>query len=147
MARIVRVNTVKASTVNSYFFLQLTVAVFFLLLGVYGIIPDIQEGVFSLWDKNRALEVVFGLIELCSSLILVTGLFVYTRRRALYLASLSIFIFWSARIIISKLVFGITVVRGNLHFAGGFANWILMLTVELVILVAIYIINRRYSDA
>ncbi len=138
---------VKFNTVNSTFFLQLTVAAFFLLLGIYGVLPDVQEGVFSLWDKNRPLEIIFGLFELCSSLVLVAGLVVYTRRRALYLASLSIFVFWSARIVISKFVFGITVIRGNPYFSNGFPNWILMLTVESIILVAIFMINRRYADA
>ncbi|MBU3917856.1 hypothetical protein KKA14_20205 [bacterium] len=141
MARNVRVNVV-----NSSFFLQLTVAAFFLLLGIYGVVPDINEGVFSLWDKNRALEIVFGIIELCSSLVLIAGLVVYTRQKTLQLASLSILIFWSARIVISKFVFGITIVRGNPYFTNGFPNWILMLTVELIILVAIFIINRRYSN-
>ncbi len=136
---------VKVKPMNSYFFLQATVAMFFLFLGIYGVVPEIQESVFTLWDANRTLEIVFGLFELCSSLVLIAGLFMYTRRKMLYTASLIIFGFWAARIVISKFILGLTVRRGSFYFSQGFSNWILILIVELIILVAIFHINRRYT--
>ena len=145
MARTYRqVTSVQVKALNSLFFLQLFVGIFFLLLGIYGIVPSIQESVFSLWDNNRPLEIGFGIFELCSSLVLLASLIMFTRQRLLYLASIIIFIFWGARIAISKFIIGITLSRGQLYFAGGFYNWFLVLIVELVILMAIYNIAKRY---
>ena len=142
MAKTMNVKT----TGGLIYFLQLFTGIFFLLLGLYGVMPSIQESVFSLSDANLTLEVIFGVLELISSVVLIAGLFVNSQRKLLAFVSFVIFIFWAARIVITKFVLGITLRKGAFVFTGGLPNWLLILAVELVLLVAILIIHRRYAD-
>lgn len=145
MARSTRTSSVvKAGILDNNFVLQLLLGLFFLMLGIYGIMPSIQESVFSLWDSNQNLEIAFGIFELACSLVLLASLIMYTRRRLIYLASIGILIFWAARIVLSKFIIGITVSGGRFYFAGGFYHWALILSVELIILTCIFKITRQY---
>ena len=128
------------------FFLQLAVGIFFFLLGLYGILPDIEESVFTLNNASLTLEVIFGVLEMLCSIVLIAGLFLYTQRKLMAFVSFVIFLFWAARIVLTKFILGIWMSNGAFRFAGGPANWLLILSVELIILFAILIINRRYAE-
>lgn len=131
-------------TFDSLTILQVLVGILFLLLGIYGIIPTIQESVFTLWDANRTLEVLFGVAELVCSVVLLAGVFMSARRNQLRVASIVIMVFWAARIVLSKIVLGISAHNSRLVFAGGLAHWAMVLVVELIILVGIINVVRKY---
>jgi hypothetical protein len=137
---------VKSNTINPSFFLQISLGIFFFVLGLFGVLPNVQESIFSLSDSNLAVELIFGLTEIACGIILVAGLFLYGQKKLLSLAGLVIFIFWAARIFVSKFVFGFKMVDGGFSFAGGFEQWILGLLVELIILVSIFSVREKYSN-
>jgi len=128
------------------FFMQLVVGIFFFLLGLYGILPNIDESIFTLTHSSTQLEVIFGVLELLCSVVLLGGLFLATQRKVLAFVSFVIFLFWAARIVLTKFILGISMVRGTFYFAGGFPNWLMVLAVELIIMVSILIIHRRYAE-
>ena len=134
----------KKVKVNSTLFLQIGIGIFFFVLGLFGLLPSIQESIFSLSDENLALEVIFGIIEMACGIILILGLFLYGKKSLLSKVSFIIFIFWAARIFVSRFVFGIRVVNGTLYLAGGFPQWFLTLLIELILLVVLFDIKEMY---
>ncbi len=136
---------IKVKKISTLFFLQLSLGIFFFILGLYGILPGTQESVFSLSDNVRSLEIIFGLLELVCSVILLGGLVLSTRKKMLYSASFVVFCFWAARILISKIILGINPGRRGIYFSPDFATWILILSIEFVVLVSIFIICKTYS--
>lgn len=140
-----QVKQIKVSEFNSRSLLQLGLGVFFFIIGLFGILPSVQESIFSLTDSNLPLELVFGLIEMGCGIILLTGLFLYGQRKLLALAALIVFIFWAARIFISQFVFGFAMKNGAFYFYGGFEQWLITLIVELIILISIWNIRERYA--
>jgi hypothetical protein len=135
----------KSVNFDSTFFLQIGIGIFFFILGLFGLLPNVQESIFSLSDTNLALEVIFGILEIACSMILVLGLFMYSKRSLLSKASLIILVFWALRIFISKFVFGFAMSGGMMYFDGGFPQWILSLIVELILLIVIFDIKQKYS--
>ncbi|HSA16016.1 MAG TPA: hypothetical protein P5346_14830 [Spirochaetota bacterium] len=124
--------------------LRLTLGAFFLVLGLIGVIPRVQETVFTLND-HLGLEIFFGLVELICGILLVAGLFMTKGRKAIRTASLVVIIFWGLRIFLSKFVWGISFVHQGVLFHPSFATWILVLTAELVILAGLFIVYRAYE--
>ncbi len=112
--------------------LQISVAVFFLILGILGI-TDHQESIFSLNDANQNLEIVFGVLEVLSAAVLLGALFVPIQRRTRSLALLTITIFWTARIVISRFPIQQAV----------WSDWAVTLAAELVVLCAVLSLSSR----
>jgi hypothetical protein len=121
--------------------LRISIAVFFVLLGFYGILPTLDESVFSLIPGQGwgPLEVVFGCVELVCGVLIILSLFTFMPKKTKVIVSLIIFITWCARVIISKLVFSFV----NGWFFQSFAVWLLVLSAELVIAAALWIFYRN----
>ena len=124
--------------------LRLSLGLFFLVLGIIGVVPRVQETVFTLND-NLGLEIFFGLVELICGILLIAGFFTPLGRKAIRSASLVVFIFWALRIFLSKFVWGISFVSKGILFHPAFSTWILVLSAELVIGAALFIIYRAYE--
>lgn len=124
--------------------LRLSLGLFFLVLGIIGVIPQVQESVFSLND-NFGLEVIFGVVELVCGVILLAGLFTFTKKKTVAIASAVVIFFWILRIVLSKFVWGLSVGGSGIVFHPGFPAWILVLGVELVIAAALFLIYRAYE--
>ena len=135
----------KSIKLGSTFFLQIGIGIFFFILGLFGLLPNVQESIFSLSDVNLTLEVLFGILEIGCGIILILGLFMYSKKSLLNKASFIILIFWAARIFVSKFVFWFSMIGDGFYFAGGFAQWLLSLIVELILLVVIFDIKEKYS--
>jgi len=124
--------------------LRVTLGLFFLILGIIGVIPRLQESVFTLNDRY-GLEIIFGIVELICGIVLLSGLFPFIRKKMVSAASLVVLGFWLLRIILSKFVWGLSIDNGGIIFHPVFSSWILVLSTELVIAAALYIVYRAYE--
>jgi hypothetical protein len=124
--------------------LRVSLGIFFLVLGIIGVIPRLQESVFTLND-TYGLEIIFGVVELICGIVLIAGLFPFVRKRMVSIASLVILGFWLLRILLSKFVWGLSIGNSGVFFHPVFSTWILVLSTELVIAAALYIVYRAYE--
>ncbi len=121
--------------------LRISIGVFFVLLGFYGILPSLDESVFSLSPGSAwsPLEIVFGVVELVCGIFIILSLFTFMTGRVKSTISLIVFIAWCARVIISKFVFSL--MYG--WIVSNFAVWLLVLSAELVIAATLWIFYRN----
>ncbi len=120
--------------------LKLVVGIFFLVLGIAGVFPNIGESIFSLNNKNITLEIVFGIVEIICGLIILAGIFITMQRKTIYNASMIVFIFWIARIVLSKFIWGKPVAWGT----PGFFSWLLVISAEAVIASSVLVLAKTY---
>ncbi len=127
------------------FLFQLAVSAFFIVLGLMGVLPDVDEGVYSLRATEWWVEFAVGIAELLCAAVLLYGLFASPQRKTLRAASNAILVFWIARVAYTRFI-----VPGSLSRAfdslGTFLNWLLLISTELIILLAVWLIARRYED-
>jgi hypothetical protein len=127
------------------FFLQLSVAAYFILYGLVGI-AYYDSGISSTW--GRALVRVFGgrydvlsliiaILTLVSGVILLLGLFLRIEANLLYSAGLGIFIFWAVRMLYIFFVRDLMLPN--------FLVWLEQLALDLVVLAAVWLVTRKYS--
>jgi hypothetical protein len=124
--------------------LRVALGLFFLVLGIIGVIPRLQESVFTLND-TYGLEIIFGVVELICGIVLIAGLFPFVRKRMVSIASLVVLGFWLLRILLSKFIWGLSIGNSGVFFQPVFSTWILVLSTELVIAAALYIVYRAYE--
>jgi uncharacterized membrane protein YphA (DoxX/SURF4 family) len=130
-------------SVNSLLILRIMLAVFFIVLGICGISTRINESVFSLGEgRNLAVEITFGVVEIICGIVLMLGVFFSKARKYTAITSLVIFIIWIIRIVITKFFQGFTQMARSFE---SFMVWLLILSVELVIGAAIFVILKRYD--
>lgn len=128
--------------VNSVFFIQLSLALMFIALGIVGITNHNSEwaqfgrSVNNLFGKNNDLiPVLFAVLELIAGVLLLLSMFTNVLPgRFLSIALLIIFIFWAITIVMN-------------FFLDGFAKpdfivWLSRVSPQLVILSAIWLIAR-----
>jgi hypothetical protein len=127
--------------------LRLALGCFFIVLGILGILTNIDEGAFSLTNQNITLEVIFGIVEVVCGLLLLLGFITFSNTKAISMGGVIVFIFWLVRIVLTKIVwclyFGGNTVA--FRFIPSFSTWILMLTVELVVAAALLVVIKRYD--
>ncbi len=127
--------------------LRISLGFFFIFLGIAGVSPDIGEGAFFQLSKSyNSLEVLFGVIEIICGVLLIMGLFLSFNYRAIYFGSLIVFIFWVARIVLTRFIWGFNfIIKGNLNFTLFFV-WLLYFSCELAIAAGIWVIMQRYDN-
>jgi hypothetical protein len=121
--------------------LQAIIGAFFILLGLMGIFPNVNEGVFSINNNRLGLEVIFGIVELFCGVIMIFGLFSHVRRSTIYKASMVVLIFWIARFILSVIIWGMP---SSFNLDTGL-NWLLLVSVELIIAAGVWILALTYK--
>ena len=119
--------------------LQTIIGIFFLLLGLMGVLPNVDEGVFAISNRHIYVELVFGIVELLCGAILILSLFTFMHRRTIHRASMLIFFFWLAQIFFSKVVWGLP----NGSFAG-VLNWLLIVSVESIVAASVWLLASSY---
>ncbi len=120
--------------------LRIATGVFFILLGLAGVLTQVEEAGFSLNNNNILLEQLVGLVEIACGVVLLAGLGGF-RTRTLATASLIVLIFWILRIVVTNFVF-------SSPFALGWASligWGIHFSMELVIAAAVYILVKVYD--
>lgn len=140
---------------TSIFFLQLAIALFFLILGVQGIVNNMsqnsgfaREVASFLNAENPAVqktELIMGIISLVAGLLLLLGLFRFGDSRLVVISSVLIFLFWMTRLIMVRFMTELVVRNGNITFYPDFSTWLLAVSTDVIILCSIWTIARRSS--
>jgi hypothetical protein len=121
--------------------LQTIIGAFFILLGLMGILPNVNEGIFSINNNRLGLEVVFGIVELFCGVIMIYGLFSNVRRSTVYKASMVVLIFWIARFIFSVIIWRMP----SVFTLDTGLNWLLLISVELIIAAGVWMLALTYK--
>ncbi len=103
---------------------QSIIGAFFIILGITGILPGVNEGVFSINNHRPDIEIVFS----------------FVRRATLYRSGMAVLVLWMARIIFSRLVWGLP----SSGSTASILNWLLVLSVELIVASGIWILAVNY---
>jgi hypothetical protein len=134
----------RKSSFDTFTVMQVLVAVFLITLGLIGIIN---------WNSNlsqfgRSLNRLFGrandpfnmmvaILELVAGGIVGVGIFVALKSKLLYWLTLVIAILWAVEIIIGFFAQG--------AFEPDFVFWLNRFAADLIVLAALWLINRRYA--
>ena len=132
------------SSVDLVTILQIVVAAFLITLGLMALIhydsdlARLGRGMNRLFGRaNDPLNIVVAIVEIVAGVIVFAGVFFAVHSRLLYGATLVIAILWIIQIILS-------------FFASNFAEpdlvvWINRLAADLIVLLSLWLINRRYA--
>lgn len=120
--------------------LRIATGAFFILIGLAGVLTQVEEGGFSLNNSNILLEQLVGIVEIACGVVLLAGLGSF-RTRTLASASLIVLIFWILRIIVTNFVFSNPFSLGFV----GLIGWGIYFSMELVVAAAIYILVKVYD--
>ena len=132
------------ASVDPVTILQIVVAIFLITLGLIAIVhyntdmARLGRGMNKLFGRaNDPLNLVVAIAEIVAGVIVFAGVFLAVRSRLLYGATLVIAILWIIQIILS-------------FFASNFAEpdfliWLNRLAADLVVLLSLWVINRRYA--
>lgn len=129
---------------GSFFLLQIAVGMFFLLMGLQGIINYDSYGsqatrfVNDLFgNSNNIINIIVSVGALVSGVIILGGLFIPLKNSTLMVATLIVFIFWALKIVYFY-------VANNL-MEPDLITWLQNISLQFVILMSVWIINRKYS--
>ena len=129
---------------TTIFVLQIVVAVYLITLGLLGIIYWQSGGAQFVRDLNRAFggsnnpfSLIVAILELAAGAIVALGLFASVRSGLLAAATLVIAILWVIQIIIVFFARDI--------FEPQFLVWLNRLAADLIVLLALWLINRKYA--
>jgi uncharacterized membrane protein YphA (DoxX/SURF4 family) len=124
--------------------LQIIVAAFLITLGLVGLIhwnsdpTRFGRGLTRAFGgSNSPVALVVSLVELLAGIIVLAGVFVRVRGRLLFAATLVIAILWAIQIIVSFFARDI--------FEPDFWIWLNRLAMDLIVLLALWLINRKYA--
>lgn len=118
--------------------LRLAIGIFFVSLGLVGVLDTVDEGIFQLSQDYTQLELVFGIIELLSGVVIISGLFKVFPQKVMSMATLVVFAFWVVRVILTRFVWG-----GFMEPV--FLLWLTYMMAELVIALAILAVYKAYE--
>jgi uncharacterized membrane protein YphA (DoxX/SURF4 family) len=129
---------------TTIFVLQIVVAAYLITLGLLGIIYWQSGGAQFVRDLSRAFggsnnpfTLIVAIVELAAGAIVLLGLFVSMRSGLLAAATLVIAILWVIQIIIVFFARDI--------FEPEFLVWLNRLAADLIVLLALWLINRKYA--
>jgi len=129
---------------GTIFVLQIVVAAYLITLGLLGIIYWQSGGAQFARDLNRAFggssnpfNLIVAIVELAAGAIVLLGLFTGVRSGLLAAATLVIAILWVIQIIIVFFARDI--------FEPSFLVWLNRLAADLIVLLALWLINRKYA--
>ncbi len=129
---------------DALFVLQCVVAVFLVTLGLMALLEYDSDWSRFARDVNRLfgrandpLAVIVAIVEIVAGALVFAALFVPVKRRWLYLTTLVIAIVWAVWIVVDLVV--------NRAFQPSFLAWLNQLASDLVLLLALWLINRKYA--
>jgi uncharacterized membrane protein YphA (DoxX/SURF4 family) len=124
--------------------LQIVVAAFLITLGLVGLIhwnsdpSRFGRGLTRAFGgANSPVALIVAIVELLAGIIVLIGAFARVRGRLLFAATLVIAILWAIQIIISFFARDI--------FEPDFWIWLNRLAMDLIVLLALWLINRKYA--
>jgi uncharacterized membrane protein YphA (DoxX/SURF4 family) len=129
---------------TTVFVLQIVVAAFLISLGLLGIVHWKSGGAQFARNLTRAfgggnnpVNLIVAIVELAAGAIVLLGLFTSVRSGLLSAATLVIAILWAIQIIIVFFARDI--------FEPDFLIWLNRLAADLIVLLALWLINRKYA--
>jgi len=127
--------------------LRIALGLFFVVLGVLGIMTNVDESIFRLTNSNLTLEIIFGIVEVVCGLLILLGIFAFSSFKAISFGGTIVFLFWLVRIVLTKFVWCFYMTKNSLsfRFLPDFPTWLLTLTVELVIAGALLVVIKKYD--
>ena len=128
----------KGFLVDSRFFLQLSIGVFFLILGImgFGDYDSVFNQVARAFGRDDTFKVLVGIVEVIMGGLLIVGLFVPVPANLAKIFFIALFVVWAA-IILYFNVFG-TKIEDN------FLPWLYEIAWRCVILVGLWIVGKKY---
>jgi hypothetical protein len=134
----------RAVTFDAVSVIQVVVAIFLFTLGLIGIIDwnsnlaQFGRGLNRLFGRaNDPFNIIVAIVELAAGVIVFAALFVGVKSRLLYWLTIVIAILWVVEIIIAFFAQG--------PFEPDFIVWLNRLCADVIILLALWIINRKYA--
>jgi hypothetical protein len=125
--------------------LKISIGIFFVLIGLMGVLPTVEESVFSLNNQYLYLEVMFGIVEIACGAFILASLFTFFTKKVKHTMSLIILIFWAARIFLTKIIWGFALTNSGIWFKPTFGTWLLVLSCELIIASCLWINVKSYE--
>jgi len=124
--------------------LQIVVAAFLITLGLLGLIHwDSNPARFgrgltrAFGGSNSPVALIVAIAELLAGIVVLAGAFARVRGGLLYASTLVISILWAIQIFVSFFARGI--------FEPDFWIWANRLAMDLIVLLALWLINRKYA--
>jgi len=134
----------KSASFDVLIVLQILLAAFLITLGLAEIIhwdsdlARVGRGINRAFGKaNDPVSLIAAIVELAAGVIVLAGVFFSVRTRLLYAATLVIALLWALRIL-----FGFFT---RYVFEPDFVIWANRLAADLIILLALWLINRKYA--
>ncbi|OQY33941.1 MAG: hypothetical protein B6241_06400 [Spirochaetaceae bacterium 4572_59] len=141
------------SGMTSIFFLQLAVALFFLILGLQGIMYSVSQNTGfarevaqffnSEYPAVHNMELIFGIFSMVAGILLLLGLFRFGDSRLVTVSSVLIFIFWLVRLVMMRFMTELVISNGNISFQPDLSEWLLNVSRDTIILCSIWTLARR----
>jgi hypothetical protein len=136
--------TRRTVTFDAVSVIQVVVAIFLFTLGLIGIIEwnsnlsQFGRGLDRLFGRaNDPFNLIVAIVELAAAVVVFAALFVSVKSRLLYWLTIVIALLWVVEIIIAFFAQG--------PFEPNFIVWLNRLCADVIILLALWIINRRYA--
>jgi hypothetical protein len=124
--------------------MQIIVAVFLFTLGVIGVMEwsssaaQFGRGLTRLFGgANNPVNLIVAILELGAGVIVFAALFITVKSRIIYILTFIIAVLWIVEIIIGFFAYG--------AFEPDFVVWLNRLAADAIILLALWLINRRYA--
>lgn len=125
--------------------LQLALAVYFLTLGVIGILTynspgsELARAVTNFFQTGNSgvVDLVIAIVQVLSGLVVLASLFVRVSRSGLYFAIIVVLVIWLVQIAYYRVVVGL--------LEPAFWTWLNVLSRELVIAAGLWVVARDYS--
>ncbi len=132
------------ATFDVVIILQIVLAVFLITMGLAGImnydsdLAKIGRGFNRLIGQtNNPLNLVMAVLELVAGVIVLGALFVPGKKSLVNILTLAVAVLWVIRIIIG--------LSASEAFKPDFAIWINNLAADLIVLVSLVLVNRKYA--
>ncbi|HTX71476.1 MAG TPA: hypothetical protein VMC79_01495 [Rectinemataceae bacterium] len=127
-------------SVSSAFFLQLSLGVFFIMLGYLGV--KHHDSAFSQFaralGKDDTMNLVMAIIEMAMGAVLVLGLFFSVSSGLARLFSIALFILWAFYMAVSYFM--------NDFGKPEWATWLYTVSWHAIILVSLWMVGRKYMN-
>ena len=133
----------RSGTCTSLIILQIAVGLFFILIGIQGI--ESYNSSMSVVGRNLSeilgvrsdiTEIIIAVLELVSGVIIMGALFAPVHGQTLRIATMIVFLFWLARVVLVYLPSG-QLLEPNL------LTWLKNLSLDMIVLIAIWSIGSR----
>ncbi len=134
----------KIATFDSIRVTQIIVALFLFTLGIVGImhwnsgLAQFTRGVNRLFGgSNNPFNLIVAIIEMAAGVVVAGALFVSVKNRLIYILTLIVAILWVIEILIGFFF-------NDNAFKPDFVSWLNQLLANVIILIALWLINRKY---